>query len=219
MGEVIRKDAAVPDIITDVRTTYTRAKAKGGLMNSIAEEKLGPTIELLHFTEERLLKARDAYAPLHAALQVMDTQADFLLKKTSDDVWNAIGRPASDPAYDILFPDGVSYYTEGSDEDQPNRMELLAELLESGVNPKLDKELAQHVAANIRSQASKYRELVDVIRLPKARLALLEKVWIAIARTAQTELVKLKRRYKSEGLSEVEIHSVIPDRPRVADLP
>ena len=214
MGDVIRKDSAVIDIIADIKATYAKARAKGGIIQPIAEEKLGPTVELLTFTEGRLLKAREEYGPLHAALEVMDEESDLLLKKTADDIWNAIGRPASDPAYEILFPGGVSYYADGSDEDQPNRMELLAELLESGVHARLDKELAQHSAASIRSQANKYRELLDNLRMPKARVALLEKVWMAIARSAQTELVRLKRRYKSEGLSEAEIHSVIPDRPR-----
>jgi hypothetical protein len=219
MGDVIRKDSAVVDIITDVKESYTKAKAKGELFGQIAEEKLGSTVELIHFTEGRLRKAREEFAPLHAALDVMDDQSDLLLKKTADDVWNSIGRPASDPAYEIIFPGGVSYYAEGSDEDQPNRMELLAELLESGVHPRLDKELAQNAANAIRAKAAEYRGLLDQLRMPKARVTLLEKVWTAISRSAQAELVKLKRRYKSEGFSETEIHSIIPDRPRAAGFP
>jgi hypothetical protein len=219
MGDVIRKEAAANDIVGDVRASLLRAKAKEGLSAQIAEEKLGATVELINFTEKRLLDARDIYAPLLIKLDVMDEQSDLLLKKTADDVWNALGRPANDPAYEILFPGGVSYYADGSDEDQPNRMELLAELLELGVHPRLDKELAQHAATAIRAKALEYRKLIDEVRMPKARVTLLEKVWFAIARAAQAELVKLKRRYKSEGMSEAEIHTIIPDRPRVIGLP
>ncbi len=219
MGDVIRKEAAAADIVSDVRTALMKSKAKGGLVSQIAEEKLMPTVELINFTEKRLVDARLAYTPLQIELDAMDDQSDLLLKKTADDIWNALGRPASDPAYEILFPGGVSYYADGSNEDQPNRMELLAELLESGVHARLDKELAQNSATLIRAKAIEYRALLDKLRMPKARVTLLEKVWFAISRAAQAELVKLKRRFKSEGMTETEIHSIIPDRPRVIGVP
>jgi len=39
------------------------------------------------------------------------TRAARLLGKVSDDIWNAVGRPANDPALSVIFPGGVAYYT------------------------------------------------------------------------------------------------------------
>ena len=44
------------------------------------------------------------------------------------------------------------------------------------------------------------------------RVTLLQREKTALGRAAQMELAHLKRLYKSEGFSEADIHSVIPDR-------
>ena len=64
--------------------------------------------------------------------------ADHAVAKVADDVWNAIGRPANDGAYEVLFPGGSAYYVKGDVEEQPLRMALLSRLLRSGVHPRLD---------------------------------------------------------------------------------
>ncbi len=37
----------------------------------------------------------------------------------------------------------------------------------------------------------------------------------SLARAAQIELNQLKRLYKAEGFNEADIHTVIPDRPKM----
>ena len=46
------------------------------------------------------------------------------------------------------------------------------------------------------------------------RLQLLAQEKTALARAAQMALASLKRAYLNEGLTETEIHTVIPDHPR-----
>jgi hypothetical protein len=46
-----------------------------------------------------------------------------------------------------------------------------------------------------------------------ANVTQLERVRTALGRVAQAELVNLKRMYKVDGMSEAEIHTIIPDRP------
>lgn len=214
MGEVIRKDAAVADIIADVRTTLTNANARGGDWQSSAQERLGGIVTLADGVEARLKSGRDEVAPLLAALEVEDVSADKLLGRISDDIWNIVGRPGSDPALDILFPGGISYYAAGATDEQPIRMSLLAELLENGIHPRLDAAKAAAFAEEIRQSAARLEERVDAARPAQARVRLAERMLAAIARSGQVALSRLKAQWKADGKTEAEIHAVIPDRPK-----
>jgi hypothetical protein len=142
----------------------------------------------------------------------------ILLGRLSDDIYNDVGRPGggSDPAYALLFPGGVAAYTEGRDEEQPDRMDLLAELLEAGVHPKLPAKNASEKAKAVRKEAGAYRKVIEQARGPRTRLELLEKVKVSVARSGHTALASLKRAYKSKSFTEAQIHEVIPDRPHAA---
>lgn len=216
MAEVIRKGSAAEDVIADVHKTLVNARARGGAWVGPAEEKLGLIERLWAMAESRHAAAMTALAPLLAALNAEDDKADDLLGATSDDVWNKVGRPGSDPILSIMFPGGIAYYTDARDEDQPDRMDLLAELLEAGLHPKLEAPVAHTHATAIRASAGRYREKVEAVRAPAARVKLLEAMKTAVGRYAQTELSNLKRRYKSDGLSESDIHTVIPAHTRAA---
>ncbi|MGE0790188.1 MAG: hypothetical protein AB7S26_31225 [Sandaracinaceae bacterium] len=213
MGEVIRKDAAAADIIADVRATLTSATARGGEWASAATERLGAVATLADGVSTRWTEANAAAAPAEAALALADEQADKLLGRVSDDIWNAVGRPGSDPALDILFPGGISYYAQGAVDEQPARMQLLAELLEGGVHPRLEASRAAALAAEVRGAATELESRVDAARPLIARRRLTERMQTSIARTAQVALSRLKAQWKADGKTEAEIHAVIPDRP------
>ncbi|AKF04289.1 hypothetical protein DB32_001438 [Sandaracinus amylolyticus] len=92
-------------------------------------------------------------------------------------------------------------------------MLLLAELLESGIHPRLRADAARAYATEVRGQAESLRAHVGAAAAPARTVALLEKVHVALGRVAHAGLASLKRAYKANGFSEAEIHSVIPDRP------
>jgi hypothetical protein len=133
--------------------------------------------------------------------------------KVYDIIWNEIGRPAYDAALAVIFPDGIAYYAEGDTSEQPDRMDILVQLLQSGIHPKLSKATAQSCAAEIQAESEGLRAAVDAARKPAAQVKVLGRVRTALARVVATELANLKRVYKAEGFSEAEIHAVIPDRP------
>jgi hypothetical protein len=214
MGEVIRRQSSVDDIMADVTTTLDRAVARGGEWRELAEQRLGPVITLFNGVEVQLVAARATAAPLAAAVAAENERADDALGKVSDDVWNAVGRPASDPALAILFPGGISYYAEGDTQGQPDRMDVLAQLLTSRIHPKLAAEKAQAAAAEVTEAANSLRAAVDAHRAPAARLGALERVRTAVARSGQLELSHLKRLYRAASFSESDIHAVIPDRSK-----
>jgi hypothetical protein len=213
MGEVIRKNAAALAILLDARTTLRNARERSGEVQRLADEKLAAVLTLADDVETRLRAARDEAAPLLAAVAVQNDLADRLLGRVSDDIWNLVGRPASDPALDILFPGGVTYYADGDVDEQPERMDLLVELLRSGIHPHLPAERAAGLAAEVADASGLLRAKVEAARPVEVRVALLGRVHAALARTAQIQLAALKRMYKANGMSEADIHKVIPDRP------
>lgn len=214
MGDVVRRTAAVDDIFADVKTTLGRARAREGKWKATAEERLTPIVTLIDATDARRAAVQAEVAPLAAAIGAADDKADRLLGKMSDDIWNDVGRPANDAALSLLFPGGVGYYADGEDDEQPDRMDLLAELLDAGVHPRLDRTVAGDRAKAVRAEAALLRTAHDASRGPRLRMRLLDRVRTALGRAAQMELVHLKRRFRAEGFSEAEIHGVIPDRPR-----
>ena len=219
MGEVIRKDAAVEDILDDARTTLMQANARGDEWASTATARLSPVLDLADTVVTRLTEAKRESAPAEAALSVANDVSDRLIQRISDDVWNLVGRPASDAALDLIFPGGASSYTEGDTTEQPDRMALLADLLTAGIHPRLDRDKAQALALEVRTDAAALRTKAEAVRPLRVRIALATKMQQAIARAAQASLSALKRSWKADGKSEVEIHSVIPDRPRTTTKP
>ena len=214
MGEVISNKAAADDIFADVETTHARAVARGGKWHQIEEDRLGSLLTVIANLESRLASAQAAVLPLKAAVEAQDKHADQFIGKLSDDIWNAIGRPAFDPTFDVVFPGGIAHYTTGANEDQPDRMDLLANLLEMNLISKLDASTTTDMVKAVREEAVAYRRVVDAFAQPRIELQQLQRAKTAIAHSAQMELAHLKRLYKAAGFSEADIHSVIPDRPR-----
>jgi len=214
MGQVINSSAAAEDIIADVQTTYARAKARGGLWQTQAEQRLTDILAVIASLESRLDATEAQLVPLTAAVVAQDVHADRLIGQVSDTIWNAIGRPAFDPSYDVVFPGGIACYTDGTNESQPDRMDLLAELLDLKIIAKLDPALRASVAQQVRDESAAYRKLIESYAPASLRLRQLQRAKTAIAQSARMQLAQLKRIYKAEGFSEADIHSVIPDRPR-----
>jgi hypothetical protein len=212
MGESIRKTAARDDILHDVRTTHENAMARGGVPASLADQRLSPVLKIIASLKAQAETAQSVASPLLAALAVADTRADKTVGKVSDDVWNDVGRPASDAALELLFPGGNAFYVDGDVTEQPDRMDLLVELLRAGVHPKLSAEVASACIATITAESAALRLAVDNARPARAKLQLLDRVLAAVTRSAAIELGNFKRMLKANGFTEADAHTMIPDR-------
>lgn len=212
MGEIINKKAAADDIAQDCRDTLTAATARGGQAKTLAEQYLQASLQVFDMLEKRLRTAEQTLFPLLAELDAVDDGTDAMLGRLADEIWNDVGRPASDPLYSLLFPDGVGFYTDGPDAEQPTRMELLAELLEANLHPKLDPKKTKAQAKQVRDAAKALRTAVDKTVTPRTDAATLGRARTAVARSLQLSLANLKRHYRAQGLSERDIHAMIPDR-------
>jgi hypothetical protein len=92
-------------------------------------------------------------------------------------------------------------------------MELLAKLYERKLHPKLTEAQCVAYAKRVREAATALQADVEAAKTPTANVALLERVRTALGRVAQYELSNLKRAFKIDGMSETQIHEIIPDRP------
>jgi hypothetical protein len=214
MGEVIRKDAAANDIAADGNSTLTNADARGGAWKQLAEERLAPAVAIFNKVVSDLNAAEAQLAPLQASVAAYDNETDDFLGAKADEMWNLVGRPAFDAAYSLAWPGGSSAYTDGPDDEQPERMDLLAEILTASLHPKVDPAWSAALATGVKSRAATYRSLLDAARPVRAKVNLLKKMKTVVARSVQMELSRLKRRYLAEGFREPEIHQVIPNRTR-----
>lgn len=214
MGEVIRKTAAMSDILDDFGTAHSRALAKGGIPAKIAGERLSPLAGLIGTMLGEQKAAKDAAAPLVLQLDVANERADKAVGAAADAIWNAVGRPGpgSDAALSILFPGGNTFHVDGDVTEQPDKMDLLVQLLGAGLHPKLPAADAKQASDSIAAEAVVLRAAVEAARAPQAKALLMDRVIQAIARAAAIELANFKRVLKANHLSETEIHSIIPDR-------
>lgn len=213
MGEIISANAGIDAIIGDAKTALDRAKLRGGEAQSLAEIHLGPTLTVLASTEGQMAPLSSQIDGLDQEIEVLNADSDDLVKGESDMLWNKLGRPGTDPYMEVIFPGGTDVYTEGKAEDQPGKMMLLAEFLQKGAHPKLDPALALASAQRITAQAGVFQAKVDEARPLKSKLSLLESVRKGLAKVARLRLVSLKRAYLAAGMSEADIHQIIPDRP------
>ena len=213
MGDVIRASAAVEDIFKDARSAHTGAIAKGGKIQELGEETLGPPLALVSAIDEEIATAKAALAPLSAAVNAENDQADAEINRIYDETWNDVGRPASDRYLALMYPNGATYYTDGDTVGQPARMELLAKLYDRKLHPKLSAEQCAAFAARLRKAAAALKADLDAAADPTITAVQLERVRTALARITQYELANFKRRLKIAGLTEAEIHVIIPDRP------
>jgi hypothetical protein len=83
MGDVIRRNAAVDDVFSDVHTAHSRGLAKGGKIKQIVEVELGPVVVTIETMEADLRDARKLAQPLIIALQAEDERADKLVERLS----------------------------------------------------------------------------------------------------------------------------------------
>jgi hypothetical protein len=212
MPETIRKTAARDDILEDFKTTHLNAMARGGVAATLAQQRLLPILNIVASVKAQQDTVAAFAAQLLAVLGVADRSADKAIGKVSDDIWNDIGRPGSDAAFDIMFPGGNAFYVDGDVTEQPDRMDLLVELINAHVHPTLSSGVAQASVETITAESAALRVAVEAVRPARAKLLLFERVLAAVARSAAIELASFKRLLKANGFTETDAHTIIPDR-------
>jgi hypothetical protein len=130
-------------------------------------------------------------------------------RSTLDEAWNALGRPASSIEYTLIAGRGKSQWTDGDPRLQPILMTILAARFRQSTAAVLQagKEgWAQRVEAKAADQ------LGAATKLQAAEATLMGATGIArgVADLAQVALARFKRDLTNAGLTEAQIHDIIP---------
>jgi hypothetical protein len=211
---MIAQNAAAKEIFKDVRTAASEGAAQSEAVAAITAKELAPVVLVIDELEAGITSAEKAAAPFVSATNATYASACAAVRMVHDITWNYIGRPASDGKFALLFPGGADHYIDGEAEKLPDRMELLAQLFEKNLHPKLSAAQNQEAAGKLRDAAKAYQDALDAARIPVAKLVLLERTRTTMGRSAHATLANYKRLLKVAGLTEAQIHAIIPNRPR-----
>jgi hypothetical protein len=216
MGEVISKTAAAADILADLDATLANARARGGALQEDAERMLAPSLALAREVEAERVALAGTLASSEALVAHLDREADAVVARLYDEAYNLVGRPGngSDPVFALLFPNGSSTYRTVPVSEQPRRMRMLARLLERNLHSGIPAVLTSAWAGAVRESARRLRAALDELEDHETEDLLLDAMRSTTARSGQVHLARLKRLWRSRGMSEADVHRLIPDRPR-----
>ena len=212
MGTVVGRSASPERIKEAASKTLTNSRARGGEIQSLAESRLAETVGALDTNEQQLTDARAKDDAAHAALLARDEESDLEIATVGDEIWNGMGRPAQSVDYDLIFAGGKKTWTEGDPAKQPHLMGVLAGNIRNTKHPKLAAR-KEEWAGRIEKKATAQTEAATMADPIHARLTGLTMQRRSVADLAQLALTRFKRDLKNLGMSEAQIHEIIPDAP------
>lgn len=198
----------VPELVDTITTTLAHARAEGDPYKREAEALLGPIETIL---QRIALERHDLdVATQHerTILEQLEDQAEAELHAHADKIWEHLGCPDYDPIYTVLFPSrspGPHAF-----EAQAEQLSLAADLLSSGIHPKIDRIRGAQVAQEIRMMAERFRAHLLALSKYQARQTSLNALEASVARIGLLELSTLRRTLRSMGLDDTRIKFVVP---------
>ncbi|MBC7170953.1 MAG: hypothetical protein H5U40_00915 [Polyangiaceae bacterium] len=212
---MIAATAAASSIESDVRESLANGREAGGEVAAAAEARLGEAVESIDVSKAMLDAATDAEAAAWRPLASADDAADKAIGSVRDTMWNALGRAKQHPAMNRVFPGGIGTYTSGDPRSQAVLMEILKSRIEMpGAPDAWPFESRRAWSAEIAAAGARLAAAVEVHRPLDASLTVAHATYRATVRAAQHQLTKLKRDLQNLGLSETQIHAIIPDARR-----
>jgi hypothetical protein len=211
MPEIIGPKADVTRIEDHVRRTLRAAIARGQEIASAATERLAPAVAAIDSALALKRSADEAEAVAWAAVLAEDAKSDTGIGAVRDAMWNALGRPRQSPYLDQVFPGGVATYTSGDPRGQPVLMHILqSRILAASASPWTDA-LRTGWSAEIEALRTTYAAAVDTHRPTEAAAAVGEAGYRAAVRMAHARLQAFKRDLLTLGLTQAQVHDIIPD--------
>lgn len=211
MGEVISSTAEVARVEEHIRTAFEKATVHGGDVAAAAASRLEPAVIAIDSAGGLLKSARKTASSAWVLVLAQDTKSDAGIGGVRDAMWNALGRPRQNPHMDDVYPGGVGVYTSGDPRGQPLLMQVLHTRILATSAPQWTQIARQGWAAEIESLRVPYAAAVEAHRPAEAMETVAEAGYRAAVRAGHGRLVSFKRDLKSLGLTETQIHELIPD--------
>jgi hypothetical protein len=211
MGTMIKMNAGTEKIEEHVRAALRAAGARGGKVAEAATERLGAPVAVIDEAVAQRKAARDAEKAAWAMVKAEDEKADRAIGHIRDTMWNELGRPRHSVYLDQVFPDGVGTYTLGDVRDQPTLMHVLHARLLSASAPAWTPQQRTEWAAAVDALRVTLATAVEAHRPVAAQAAVAEATYRTAVRAALVGLKYFKRDLFNQGLTESQIHDIIPD--------
>lgn len=211
MGEVISSSADVARIEEHIRAAFESATTRGDEIAAAAASRLEPAVIAIDGAAALLKSARKTAASAWVVVLAEDTKSDTGIGGVRDGMWNALGRPRQSSHMDEVYPGGVGTYTSGDPRGQPLLMQVLHTRILSASAPQWTPAARQGWASEIDALRAPYAAAVDAHRPAEASETIAEAGYRAAVRSGHSRLVSFKRDLKNLGLTETQIHDLIPD--------
>ena len=211
MGNVLSRKRALGAIVETIETTLTRARERDDFVKARVDERLGPYEPLL--TEAAAVAAAAVRAHDEALAAVLYTveKAQLVFGEVQDEVRNALGRPRSDATMALLFPEGMAAVRRVAPRHAALTMGLVAEQMRKIRNPKLDEARLAEWSARLEAAKGTVVAAAAAEESAGASASHARASYARLVHTAWLTLPALKRVLKADGLTEAQVHSVIPD--------
>ncbi len=208
MDESSSDRITTPEMLEAIMTTLSNARTEGEPYQSQAEQHLGP-IEAIIFHIARERHDVDTALKLeNDELDQCDEQIDTAIHSYADEIWDQLGCPDYDPIFNILFPQSaakVTIHREGA-----QRLFVLADMLEKGIHPQIDRTLASRIAQEIRTLGTRYQEHEYAHSKHQFRKSALDTLEASVARIGLLQLGTLRRTLRANGIDDTQIRAVVP---------
>ncbi|MDI3285886.1 hypothetical protein [Polyangium sp. 15x6] len=211
MGEVIAATGGIERIDEDVHSAYETAIGRGGEVAETAVARLQPGVTAIDNAKVVHEAAKKAESAAWAIVAGIDHDADGLIGSVRDEMWNALGRPKQSTHMDGVYPEGIGTYTAGDPLGQPLLMEVLKARILAAEAPQWPENKRNAWASAIEAKREAYDVAVKAYRPVEAARVVAEAGYRAAVRGAHTRLKNFKRDLKNLGLTEAQIHEIIPD--------
>jgi hypothetical protein len=214
MGRVIRQTAEVEAIVRTISAVLRHGRQRTDFVRAKVEELLGPHEPLLAASHAEVVTTEEVEAVALAVVQEVLGAAHTVVGHAHDDLWNRLHRPQRHEVLDTLYPMGVR----GMTERPPARMVLLMDVLGQRLRALRHEALPADVLA-------KWADDIGAARVPladahaaferaAANADLARASYRTAVRATWLELPRLKRLLRGGGLTEVQVHEVVPSAPR-----
>jgi len=211
MGELIGASAEVGRIEEHILRAFETGVARGGEIAAAATARLGPSVTAIDAAAALRDAAEKAERAAWVNVLACDAKADPGIGAVRDAMWNALGRPKQSPHLDEVFPGGVGTYTSGDPRGQPLLMQVLHARILAASAPQWSDAQRQAWAAEIEVLRVPYAAAVEAHRPAEATAVVAEVGYRAAVRGGHARLRTFKRDLKNLGLTEAQIHDIIPD--------
>jgi hypothetical protein len=218
MGQVIGSTAKMERIEEHLRVTLRVALARGGEVAEAAQGRLAGAIAAIDVAINYWEAADEAETRAWEAVLIEDVKSDLGIGRVRDAMWNMLGRPRACRALDQVFPGGTVTYTSGDPRRQPVLMQVLRSRLATASAPEWPSEQCQAWAAEIDALRAPFEVAVEAHRPAEAAMMVADVHYRLAVREGQQCLAAYKRDLRSLGLTQEEIHGIIPDAARPPDV-